>query len=180
MKEKIFKVIRFFSQKGKMKKFKIFISLIMLLLVLNSCSTTIPLNLELYFSKSEYNINVGSSWEITVMIRNAGNLYACAMEIIYDPTVASYEAGSLCQGSCWLGGQYKFSKEDEHGLSICIGLEQAGSFSGDGDLFSFKLIGLSPNETTLKIENVSLIDENGNYISGFDSLNLRNSYLIVQ
>jgi len=65
-------------------------------------------------------------------------------------------------------------------LSVCVGMEKMGSLSGEGDLFSFKLLGLCANETILRIENVSLIDENGNYIKGFDSLKLRESYLIIQ
>lgn len=176
----IFHLIRYQNKKTQMKKFVIFISILVLMFILNNCSTSLPQNPELYFSKSEYNISIGTSREITINIKNVKNLFACAMELRYDHSVVNYEIGSFYPGSFWTETLYNYSQEDDYGLSVCVGLEQTGGLSGEGDLFSVKLLGLCANETILRIENVSLIDENGNYIKGFDSLKLRESYLIIQ
>ena len=161
------------------KSFVLFIGIIIIFSLIG-CSTSLPEYTEIYFSKSEYYISVGVSQEINVEIRNAKDLFACAMEFRYNTSVVNFENGSFSEGNFWSGSIFSHSFEDSLGFNVCIGFEQNGKLNGDGELLSFKLLGITPNETALSIENVSLIDENGSYISGFDTMKIKDSYIIIQ
>ena len=165
------------------KKYIIMVLIFVLTIIQSNCGRKNgEANPELYFSKSEYSTFVGNYVIITLKVADVENLFACSMLIEYFTSIVEYSDGSLTSGNFWSGNLVEMSKEDGVGLSLCVGLKQStGSdgITGSGDLFSFQLKGKSINETALEINNVNLIDEDGNYIKNFDDLEITNSIVAV-
>ena len=72
--------------------------------------------------------------------------------------------------------------EDDR-LSITISLQQTSNedgIDGDGELFTFTIKGIAIGESTLTLENLQMIDENGNEVSNYDELEITNGKLIVE
>jgi len=59
-------------------------------------------------------------------------------------------------------------------------LEGTGSISGDGTLFTFELNADAIGTSDIEFQNLSLIDQNGNLIQGFDDIVFENGELIIQ
>ena len=166
-----------------MKKHIIITLVFAIVLILSGCGKIIEENnLKLYFSKSEYNTSLNGYTEITIEIDNAENLFAFSMVMDYNTSIVEFKESSLTSGSFWSGNLVEMSIEDENGFSVCIGLKQSvgnDGITGSGELFSFQLKGKSVNETALEFNNISLIDEDGNYIKNFDDLEITNSIIVV-
>ena len=152
----------------------------MIIFIFATCSSPAPSLLTLKFSNSEFTVNANNSFEVGIVVKNVNDLFACSMEITYDESVIDYQSGSLFKGNCWNGEVYKFERKESNKVNICVGLVNTGSFSGEGELFTLRFLALTPYETSISFENVTLIKEDGQMVSGIDAIQLRDGYVIVQ
>ena len=72
--------------------------------------------------------------------------------------------------------------EDDR-LNVAIGLVQTpgdDGLDGDGVLFNFKVKGIQIGSSNLTFDNLSLINEEGYHVDGFDDITMNNGLLIIQ
>ena len=159
---------------------------ILLFVLLLSCTedTVEPvINLLLGLSPSTQTTSVGQSAVYTVSIEDAKNLFAISVEIVFDnslisiPDVDPVIIGDFWDGNANLQGWFF---EEPGILSVAIGLEGTGGITGDGALFTFELNADAIGTSDIVFQNLSLIDQNGNLIEGFNDIVFENGELIIQ
>ena len=143
-----------------------------------------PENLRLYLNPSSNNIAVGSLLELAVSIENVTELFAVSFEVTFDSSVVQIDGVDFLGSSNILGSDLvSLYQLEENLISIGLGKKQTSGndeVSGDGSLAILFLNGTGVGTTDLNIENVQLIDENGDLIPSFDELELGSSSVVVQ
>ena len=169
-----------------MKKYTIYILLAIFVIII-SCDgdgngTQPTVNLEMGMEPSTQTIAVGDSAIFAVTIKDANDLFAISVEIVFDSTLTSVSdvANSVIFGSLWPANIHGWFFSESGILSVAIGFEGTGSINGDGTLFTFELNGDATGSSNITFQNLSLIDENGNQIDGFDDIVFENGQLIIQ
>jgi len=127
-------------------------------------------------------ISVGQSAEYSVSIEDAKSLFAISVEITFNGALISIPDEPVIIGDFWDGNAnlQGWFFEEPGIISIAIGLEGTGSISGDGTLFTFELNADAIGTSDIEFQNLSLIDQNGNLIQGFDDIVFENGELIIQ
>ena len=105
------------------------------------------------------------------------------MEIVFNNGVVGAPINSVTKGDFWGDDAIITTQIEYDRLCVAIGqIQTAGDdgITGDGTLFEFILVGLLAGESDITFENLSLIDENGDPIEGFDDMELVNGKVIVE
>ena len=167
----------------------LFIIAILLAIFLNSCANKNPNEpnqeenqLKLYITPPNQSINLNEETNFEVKIDNVENLFALSMEITFDNDKISCNEDDVTISDSW-GNQAISEVIKENGkLNICIGLQQTAEndyLNGSFTLFSFKLKGISIGTSDIVIQNLRLIDENGEPVKNFSDLEISNAILNI-
>lgn len=162
----------------------LFLNVIIFIFII-SCSEVSDesnVNLKVEISPSEKTISIDENATFSVNIKNSKDLFAISAKIIFDSTKIYLVNNSIIIGDIWNGdASYEIIYETGC-LNICVGLYQTYNndfVDGDGTLFCFTLNGISNGHSDIIIENIELIDENGDYILGYDELEIQNGLLSI-
>ncbi|MCK4654335.1 MAG: hypothetical protein KAU01_07815 [Candidatus Cloacimonetes bacterium] len=167
-----------------MKRLAILILIFPILIFSCSKSSTGPeTNLILSITPSEQTVGINIEVTFSVDIENVTDLFAFSCEIVFDSTKVTLPENPVIVGSFWSADYISTSVNDDDRLNVAIGLEQTSGddgLDGDGVLFNFKVKGIQIGESDLTFENLSLINEEGNPVDGFDDITINNGTLIIQ
>ncbi len=169
---------------GKRILFLIIVTVVMFSISCSNDSTEPSAeNLKLMFSPSEQTVPVNTETDYIIKVENVENLFAFSAEIAFDSSVAELVQNAVVIGGFWNSDLVELNVVKEDRLSISISLQQTPSedgIDGDGELFTFSIIGYVVGQTNLTFENLQMIDENGNEVSNFDEIEITNGSLIVE
>ena len=167
-----------------MKRLTILILIFPILIFSCSKSSTEPeTNLIISITPSEQTVGIDIEVTFSVDIENVTDLFAFSCEIVFDSTKADLSENPVTIGSFWSADYISTSVNEDDRLNIAIGLEQTSvddGLDGDGVLFNFKIKGIQIGESDLTIEKLSLINEEGDPVEGFDDITINNGFLITQ
>jgi len=167
-----------------MKRLAILIIIIPTLIFSCSKSSTEPeTNLILSITPSEQTVGIDTEATFSVDIENVTDLFAFSCEIVFDSSKVTLPESPVTIGSFWSVDNISTSVNEDDRLNIAIGLEQTSGDDGlDGDdvIFNFKVKGIQIGESDLTIEKLSLINEEGDPVEGFDDIIINNGFLIIQ
>lgn len=165
----------------------IFVLLILTMLLLLSCSSSSTEpdagDLSLQFSPAEQIVPADTAADYAITIENAEGLFAFSTEIVFNNTIAELVQDAVVIGDFWNAETVELNVLEEDRLSIAISLQQTpenNGIDGDGELFSFSILGSTIGQTTLTFEELQLLDENGNDIPNFNNIEIINGNLIVE
>jgi hypothetical protein len=160
--------------------------IIILPILIFSCSkssTEPETNLILSITPSEQTVGIEIEATFSVDIENVTDLFAFSCEIVFDSTKITLPESSVTIGSFWSEDYISTSVNEDDRLNIAVGLEQTSGndgLDGDGVLVNFKVKGIQIGESDLTIEKLSLINEEGDPVEGFDDITINNGFLIIQ
>jgi len=120
------------------------------------------------FENEVINLQTGDVHTLALNIENAENVFLLSFEINYNTDIIEFEQDSFSIGEFWIGDTINFCKVDEEGLSVIIGLTQNNEvqgLSGEGEVMSIALAGLTPGNSDIVINNFCILDESGNQIN---------------
>ena len=138
---------------------------------------------QLKIEPAEQTIAVDEEAVFSVQLYNGVDVFALSVEIVFNNGVVGVPINSVTKGNFWSDDAIVTTQIEYDRLCVAIGqIQTAGDdgITGDGTLFEFILVGLLAGESDITFENLSLIDENGNFIEGFDNMELVNGKLIVE
>jgi len=145
--------------------------------------TTDPeIKFSLLISPDEQTVSQNSDAEFSVKIENVEDLFAFSVEIVFDQSIVEVSE-DIVVGDFWSESIVSLSVIESGKLNVTIGLEQSTSddgISGDGILFSFRILGTNIGESNITFENLVLMDEDGNSVSDFADLEIINGKIIVE
>ena len=160
------------------------ILLIIISIIIISCGgengTEPDIQLKLMIEPSEKVINLGEEATFFVQIDNVIDLFGFSAEITFDNTKIELPANPIVIGEMWNAEVISEIFVESGCLSITIGFTQTEGYdgiSGNGVLFYFTLVGTNSGESDITFENLELIDENANPISGIE---VNDGNLIIQ
>lgn len=167
-----------------MKHLAILIIIFPLIFFSCSKSSTEPeTNLVLSIAPYEQTVGIDIETTFSVEIENITDLFAFSCEIVFDSTNVNLPENPVIVGSFWSTDYISISVNDDDRLNVAIGLVQTfgdDGLDGTGVLFSFKVKGIQIGTSDLTFENLSLINEEGDPVDGFDDLTINNGLLIIQ
>ena len=167
-----------------MKHLAILILIFPVLFFSCSQSSTEPeTNLISSMTPSEQIVGIDIEATFSVEIENITDLFAFSCEIVFDSTIVILPENPVTIGSFWSADYISTSVNDNDRLNVAIGLVQTSGddgLDGTGVLFDFKVKGIQIGTSNLTFENLSLINEEGDPVDGFDDITLNNGLLIVQ
>ncbi len=140
-------------------------------------------NLKLMFSPAEQTVPANTETDYVIKVENAENLFAFSAEIVFDNSVAELVQNAVVVEGFWNTDLVELSIVEDDRLSITISLQQTSNedgIDGNGDLFTFSIEGIAIGESDLTFENLQMIDENGNEVSNFDTIEIISGKLIVE
>ncbi len=143
----------------------------------------IEVGLQLEIEPAEQTINIDEEAICNVQLYDGVNVFALSVEIVFNNGVVGAPINSVTKGDFWGDDAIIVTQIDYNRLCVAIGQVQTigdDGITGDGTLFEFILVGLLAGESDITFENLSLIDENGDPIEGFDEINLVNGKVIVE
>lgn len=163
----------------------IFLSLTTLIMLSCSSDSTEPQSedLILKFSPAEQTVPENTEAEYTVMLENVEGLFAFSAEIVFNNSIAELVEESVVLGNIWSSEVVGLNVVEDDRLSITVSLQQTpdtDGIDGDGELFSFSIIGYTIGQTSLAFEQLQLIDENGDDIPNLNDIEITNGNLIVE
>jgi hypothetical protein len=132
---------------------------------------------------AEQTIVVDEEAVLSVQLYGGVNVFALSVEIVFNNGVVNAPINSVTIGDFWGDDALITTQIDYDRLCVAIGqVQTAGEdgITGDGTLFEFILVGLLAGESDIIFENLSLIDENGDPVEGFDEMELVNGKVIVE
>ena len=162
------------------------ILILIFLLVFFSCSkssTEPETNMVLSIAPYEQTVGIDLETTFSVEIQNITGLFAFSCEIVFDSTNVSLPENPIIVGSFWSADYISTSINGDDRLNVAIGLVQTSGndgLDGAGVLFNFKVKGIQIGTSDLTFENLSLINEEGNAVDGFDNITINNGLLIIQ
>ena len=167
-----------------MKRIAMLILIFPVLFFSCSKSSTEPeTNLISSMTPSEQTVGIDIEATFSVEIENIIDLFAFSCEIVFDSTIVTLPESPVTIGSFWSVDYISTSVNDDDRLNIAIGLVQTpgdDGLDGAGVLFNFKVKGIQIGSSNLTFENLSLINEEGDPVDGFDDITLNNGLLIIQ
>jgi hypothetical protein len=152
----------------------------------DSDSSTIEIEVvfpKLKIEPAEQTIAVDEEAVFSVQLYNGVDVFALSVEIVFNNGVVGAPINSVTIGDFWGDDAIITTQIEYDRLCVAIGqIQTAGDdgITGDGTLFEFILVGLLAGESDITFENLSLIDENGDPIEGFDEMELVNGLIIVE
>ena len=151
----------------------------------DSDSSTIEIEVvpQLRIEPAEQTIAVDEEAVLSVQLYGGVNVFALSVETVFNNGVVGAPIDSVTKGDFWGDDAIMITQIEYDRLCVAIGqVQTAGNdgITGDGTLFEFILVGLLAGESDITFENLSLIDENGDPIEGFDDINLVNGLIIVE
>jgi hypothetical protein len=132
---------------------------------------------------AEQIIAVDEEAVFSVQLYNGVDVFALSVEIVFNNGVVGAPINSVTKGDFWGDNAIITTQIEYDRLCVAIGqVQTAGDdgITGNGTLFEFILVGLLAGESDITFENLSLIDENGDPIEGFDEIELVNGKIIVE
>ncbi len=167
-----------------MKRLPILILIFPILIFSCSKSSTGPeTNLILSITPSEQTVGIDIEATFSIDIENVTDLFALSCEMVFDSIKVALPENPVTIGSFWSADYISISVNEDDRLNIAIVLEQTSvndGLAGDGILFNFKVKGIQIGESDLTIEKLSLINEEGDPVEGFDDITINNGFLIIQ
>lgn len=160
------------------------IAVVISMIVISACSITTDepsQTLTILIEPQYKTISIGETAELSFNIKNVFDLFGISVEIVFDSTKIDLPNDYFSLGDVWAEHQtITMIKKEGNRLNVCVVLE-SGSYSqvinGDCTLFRFLIKGLSIGESSLMIENITLINKEGSDIEG---LNILNSNIIIE
>ena len=149
----------------------------------SKCSTEPETNLILSITPSEQTVGIDTETTFSVEIENITDLFAFSCEIVFDSTKITLPESPVTIGSFWTIDYISTSINEDDRLNIAIGLEQTSGddgLDGDGVLFDFKVKGIQIGESVLTFEKLTLLNEGGDPVEGFDKITIHDASLIIQ
>ncbi|RLC54060.1 MAG: hypothetical protein DRH79_01780 [Candidatus Cloacimonadota bacterium] len=156
-----------------MKKIIVIISLVLVLISCSNNPTASDNQLKLIISPSELNMNNSDVETVSINIEDAEDLFIVSMEIVFEDEIIGIDEFNFIEGDFWSGSTISYSVLDTGRYSVFVGLQQTSEsdgISGNGILFSFPIIAQNSGSTNIALENISLLDEDGKSIDGFEDL----------
>ena len=138
---------------------------------------------QLRIEPAEQTIAVDEEAVFSVQLYSGVNVFALSVEIVFNNGVVGVPINSVTKGDFWGDDAIMITQIEYDRLCVAIGqVQTAGDdgITGDGTLFEFILVGLLAGESDITFENLSLIDENGDPIEGFDEMELVDGLIIVE
>lgn len=167
-----------------MKRLAILIFIFPVLFFSCSQNSTEPeTNLISSMNPSEQTVGIDTEATFSVEIENITDLFAFSCEIVFDSTMVALPESPVTIGSFWSADYISTSVNDDDRLNIAIGLIQTpgdDGLDGAGVLFNFKVKGIQIGTSALTFENLSLINEEGDPVDGFDEIIIEDGLLIIQ
>lgn len=163
------------------------IAVVISMIVISACSTITDepsQTLTVIIEPQDKTISIGETTELSFNIKNVFDLFGISVEIAFDSTKINLPNDYFSLGNVWAEHQtITMVKKEGNRLNVCVVLE-SGSYSqvinGDCTLFRFSIKGLSIGESSLLIENITLINKEGSNIEGLEGLNILNSNIIIE
>ena len=152
----------------------------------DSDSSTIEIEVvfrQLRIEPAEQTIAVDEEAIFSVQLYGGVDVFALSVEIVFNNGVVGAPINSVTKGDFWGDDAIMTTQIDYDRLCVAIGLVQTAGedgITGDGTLFEFILVGLLAGESDITFENLSLIDENGDPVEGFDEMELVSGKVIVE
>lgn len=149
----------------------------------NSTTTPQDESLKLQFNPVTYTVPIYNPADFSIMVVNVENLFAFSAEIVFDSSVAELDPDTIVPGGFWGTDIVELSVIESGRLNISISLQQTANedgISGNGTLLNISLEGINPGTTNITFENLQMIDENGDDVTGFDTIEIINGNLIVE
>ena len=156
-----------------MEKIIVIISLVLILISCSNNPTDSDNQLKLVISPSELNMNNSDIETVSINIEDAKDLFIASMDLVFEDEIIEIDDLNFIEGDFWSGSTISYSVLDTGRYSVFVGLQQTNEsdgISGNGTLFSFPIIAQNPGYTNITLENISLLDEDGDTIEGFDEL----------
>jgi len=163
-----------------MQKFSVLfrIAVVISMIVISACSTTTDepsQTLTILIEPQDNTISIGETTELSFNIKNVSDLFGISVEIVFDSTKIDLPNNYFSLGDVWTEHQtITMIKKESNRLNVGI-VSEDGSYSqvinDDCTLFRFSIKGLSIGESSLMIENITLINKEGSNIEGLDILN---------
>ena len=138
---------------------------------------------QLQIEPAEQIINVDEEAVLSVQLHGGVNVFALSVELVFNNGVLGVPIDSVTKGDFWGDDAIITTQIDYDRLCVAIGQVQTSGddgITGDGTLFEFILVGLLAGDSDITFENLSLIDENGDPIEGFEEIELVNGKVIVE
>jgi len=169
---------------GKRILFMIIIAVMIFSISCSSDSTEPDIeNLKLMFSPAEQTVPANTEADYVIKVENAENLFGFSAEIVFENSIADLVQDAVVVGGFWNSDLIELNVIEDDRLSITISLLQTANedgIDGSGELFTFSIKGIAIGESTLTFENLQMIDENGNTVSNFDTIEIISGKLIVE
>ncbi len=163
------------------------IAVVISMIVISACSTTTDepsRTLTILIEPQDNTISIGETTELSFNIKNVFDLFGISVEIVFDSTKIDLPNNYFSLGNVWAEHQtITMIKKESNRLNVGI-VSEDGNYSqvinGDCTLFRFLIKGLSIGESSLMIENITLINKEGSNIEGLEGLDILNSNIIIE
>ncbi len=168
----------------KKKQLLLIISMITCV-VLFSCSKleSPSENLSVTITPAENTISIGESVQLFINIIDVSDLFGITAEIVFDSDIIEVPEEYFIIGSFWDDLQpITYTKQEAERLNIGIVLDNNLNnqpVNGSGVLFSVSFKGIAEGEASIFIENLKLVNKEGNPVEGFDIVIIKNATIVV-
>ena len=168
----------------KKKQLLLIISIITCI-VLFSCSKleSPSENLSVTITPAENTISIGESVQLFINIIDVSDLFGITVEIVFDPDILEVPEEYFIIGSFWDDLQpITLTKQEAERLNIGIVLDYSLNdqpVNGSGVLFSVTFKGIAEGEASISIENLKLVNEDGNPVEDFNIVIIKNATIVV-
>lgn len=125
----------------------------------------------LYFDPPQYHLTVGETVAVSLIVRNAVDLYGIDVQLHFDPAVVEVTPGGLTIGDIVAGltvDTHTYFDNDTGLVRVVTsrrGDQYQEGFTGTGELFRVTFRGRAPDATSLSFGPVKLSDSQGQEIS---------------
>ncbi len=168
----------------KKKQLLLIISIITCV-VLFSCSKleSPSENLSVTITPAENTISIGESVQLFINIIDVSDLFGITAEIVFDSDIIEVPEEYFIIGNFWDGLQpITYTKQEAECLNIGIVLVNNLNnqpVNGSGVLFSVSFKGIAEGEVSISIENLKLVNRDGNPVEGFKIVIIKNATIVV-
>jgi len=168
----------------KKKQLLLIISIITCV-VLFSCSKleSPSENLSVTITPAENTISIGESVQLFINIIDVSDLFGITAEIVFDSDIIEVPEEYFIIGSFWDDLQpITYTKQEAERLNIGIVLVNNLNnqpVNGSGVLFSVSFKGIAEGEASISIENLKLVNRDGNPVEGFEIVKIKNATIVV-
>ncbi|MBC8526117.1 MAG: hypothetical protein H8D22_04480 [Candidatus Cloacimonetes bacterium] len=167
------------------KKLLLLIISMITCIVLFSCSKleSPSENLSVTITPAENTISIGESFQLLINIIDVSDLFGITVEVVFDPDILEVPEEYFIIGSFWDDLQpITCTIHEADRLNIGIVLDNNLNdqpVNGSGVLFSVFFKGIAEGESSISIENLTLVNKDGNPVEGFDIVIIKNATIVV-